>query len=121
VPLILRGQVVGSIVLEREGGDGWTPEERELATSIGVQACLSLENARLLNESQSRARRERLVGDITARMRETLDMDVILQTALREIGDKLRIAQIEVRLQDDGRGSGVPHMGGAEPGPNGGV
>jgi GAF domain-containing protein len=101
VPIQLRGQIVGTIELERDSDDAWTPEERELVESIGLQAGLSLENARLLSESQSRAQRERVIGDITSQMRETLDMDVILQTALREIGSRLGIPNIEVQLRDD--------------------
>lgn len=101
VPILVRGQIVGTIDLERDSDEApWMPEERELASSIGLQAGLSLENARLLSESQSRAQRERIISDITAQMRETLDMDLILQTALREMGDKLGIPKIEVQLWD---------------------
>jgi hypothetical protein len=32
-------------------------------------------------------------------MRETLDMDLILQTALREIGASMDLSQIEVQMQ----------------------
>jgi hypothetical protein len=31
-------------------------------------------------------------------MRETLDMDVVLQTAIQDIGQALNIAEVEVRM-----------------------
>jgi hypothetical protein len=64
---------------------------------------LSLESARLFQETQRRAARERLTGEIAARMRETLDVDAVLETAVREIGRALNIAEIEVRMESGER------------------
>ncbi len=54
--------------------------------------------ARLYEDARRRATREQLVSEVTARMRESLDMDTVLQTAIREIGDALGIAEVEVRM-----------------------
>jgi hypothetical protein len=56
------------------------------------------ENLRLLEETQQRAARERLLVGITSRVRETLDVDTVLQTAIREIGQALKLAEVEVRM-----------------------
>jgi predicted Zn-dependent protease len=58
----------------------------------------TVESLRLLDETQRRAARERLTGEVTARMRETLDVDTVLQTAVREIGHALGLAALDVRL-----------------------
>jgi len=42
-----------------------------------------------------------LTAAVTARMRETLDIDTVLQTAIREIGDAMGITEVEVRLASD--------------------
>jgi len=34
-------------------------------------------------------------------MRETLDIDTVLRTAIREIGDALSLAKVEVRMKDE--------------------
>jgi GAF domain-containing protein len=100
VPIVLRGLEIGSIVLRRDADTvPWSEEERTLAEAVGIQAGLSLENAQLLSESRTRAQRERALADISSRMRETLDMDLILQTALREIGENLGVSSIEVRME----------------------
>ena len=100
VPIPVRGEVVGTIVLERDVHTRpWLPEERALAEAIAVHAGLSLEGAQLLDESQIQAQRRQVLSDITSRMRETLDVDMILQTALREMGERLGIAGIEVRMR----------------------
>ncbi|MBW8011712.1 MAG: GAF domain-containing protein [Chloroflexi bacterium] len=115
VPLTLRGeQIIGNITLESERGE-WTAEELDFIEAVSTQAALALENARLLEETQLRATHERLLSDISGSLRETLDMDSVLQTAVREIGLKMGINEVEVRMgstpevkfsQDYGRGNG---------------
>ncbi|GAB4532537.1 MAG: hypothetical protein Kow0063_13210 [Anaerolineae bacterium] len=101
VPIVLRGQTIGVLGLEDpHGSREWAEEDKALVESVSRQLALALENARLLEETQRRAAREQLVGAITARMRETLDMDAVLKTAIREIGDALRLEKVEVRMKE---------------------
>jgi GAF domain-containing protein len=80
------------------------------------QLGISLESARLFEASQQQAERERLVGEITSRMRATLDLDAVLQTAARELRAALDLSEVEVRLGDFGsrRETGDGRAGGAE-------
>ncbi len=98
-PIHLRGQTLGSITLRQSAEDApWSDEETALVEELSTQIGLALDNARLLEETQQRAEQEKLIGDITARVRETLDVDTVLQTAIREIGQALGLAEIEVRM-----------------------
>jgi GAF domain-containing protein len=98
-PIMLRGQVIGAIGFEGDAPDhSWSPEDLAVVEAVTNQVALALENARLLEEAQRRASRERLASAVTARMRETLDMDTVLQTAIREMGEALGIAEVEVRM-----------------------
>jgi hypothetical protein len=62
------------------------------------QLSIALESARLYSDSQLRAERERMTGEITARMRETLEIETILQTAAREMRRALELSEVEVRM-----------------------
>ncbi|MGD9048060.1 MAG: hypothetical protein PVF77_08415, partial [Anaerolineae bacterium] len=62
------------------------------------QLGVALDSARLYEDTQRRAAEDRLVGEITARIRETLDVDTVLQTAVREMSKTLDIPRVEVRL-----------------------
>ncbi len=66
--------------------------------ALADQLSLALDSARLYEDTQRRAARDRLMGEVTTRMRETLDMDVVLQTAIRDIGQALNLAEVEVRM-----------------------
>ena len=99
VPLTLRDQVIGQLRLE--GNQDWTEEERGLIESVATQAALAMENARLLEESQQLALRERLAAEITGKIWASPNTDFILQTAVKELGRALRAdeATIELRLE----------------------
>lgn len=98
-PIYLRGQNLGSIVLRR-GPEAapWTAEEIALLNEVSAQIGLALENARLLEETQQRARQDRIIADITAQVRSSLDPETILQIAVRELGAALGTDRAFVRL-----------------------
>jgi GAF domain-containing protein len=96
-PILLRGQPIGALGF-RARGRQWSDDEIALAEAIAEQFALAADNLRLLDETQGRAAREQLTSEITSRMRETLDMDTILKTTVREIGEALDFAKVEVRM-----------------------
>jgi GAF domain-containing protein len=95
--LYLRGQMIGRINLESSQGD-WDEKDINLIEAVALQASQALDNARLIQETQYRAENERRLGDISARLRETLDVDYVLRTAAQELLDALKLAEVEVRL-----------------------
>ena len=99
VPVIFRGQSLGSIILIKDREQpGWSPEEMQAVNAIVAQFSLALENARLLEETQRRAERERRISEITAKIRSSNDPQVILQTAATELRTALRIKHSQIIL-----------------------
>jgi GAF domain-containing protein len=102
VPLKLRGQVVGTLSLhETQSRRTWTSEEMALAEAVAEQVALTVDNLRLMDETQRRAAQERLIGEVTAHMRETLDVDTVLQVAAREIHRALGLRDVTIQLAAD--------------------
>lgn len=101
-PIRLRGETLGSVVLKQaEGQEPWSQEEAAMVEEVSTQIGLALENARLLEEIRRRAEQERLAAEITGHMRETLDVDMVLQTAAREISQALGLAALDIRLDTE--------------------
>ncbi len=99
VPITVRGQTIAMLDLgETLQGRRWTEEEINLVETVADQVGLAMENARLLEETQRRAEREHLVSEITTRLRESNDPDVILQIAARELRTALHAAQAQILL-----------------------
>jgi GAF domain-containing protein len=92
----LRDQTIGQINMSSL--DEWTPELKNLIESIAAQAALALENARLVEESQSVAMRERLVNEITSKIWASTTIDSILQTTVRELGRALEAAEVDIEV-----------------------
>jgi len=115
VPIKTRGdQVIGVIDARKPAGQGaWTPEETRMLQELVTQLGVALDGAQLYQDSQQRAERERVIGEVSSRMRETLSIDGVLQAAIREIGDALDIAEVEVRMrgEDQGQSAGLPVVG----------
>jgi GAF domain-containing protein len=85
IPITLRGQLIGNITFTRKSNTNWTEADRALAIEIAHQVSLALENARLLEEAQRRAAQEQSLNELTAQLSRSLDVDTLLQTALREL------------------------------------
>jgi GAF domain-containing protein len=98
VPLTLRGETIGVLGFKKEGGAGWTEDDLAVAQSVADQVALSLENVRLFEETQRRARREGLARQITEKMQRTADVQTILETAVQELGRALGSARAFVQL-----------------------
>jgi GAF domain-containing protein len=102
IPVKVRDLVIGVIDAYKPKGAGeWTAEEVAFMEALVEQLGLALESARLYQDSQHRATRERLVSEAAARMRETLDIDTVLQMAIQNMGDALGIPEVEVRMRGD--------------------
>lgn len=103
MPIEIRGEVVGTIHCRKDGDEEvWTQEEQELLQILAERLEQALESARLFQDVQRRASEERLVGEMTTRLRESLDVDVVLQTAVREFRDLLDLQSAEVRIAPSG-------------------
>jgi GAF domain-containing protein len=97
VPVKLRDQVVGVLNLSFED-QAVPPDMVSLVEEVANRLALALENARLLDETRQRGRRDRLIADITAQVRASMDVERILQTAVRGLGAALGTERAFIRL-----------------------
>jgi GAF domain-containing protein len=80
-------------------GGQWTEEEINLMNSLVDQLSVALENARLYENTQRRAEQERVLADITSKVRASTDVDVILRTAVQELAEALHVPRGAIRLR----------------------
>jgi len=99
VPIEVRGQVLGVLGLEDpEGKWHCNAEQLMLIQAVAQQLGQVLENSRLIEATQNQAERERLVDEVSSRVRASLELDTVLRTAVAELRDALQLAEIEVRI-----------------------
>ena len=103
IPITLRGEPLGTIVLQRSVDISWSETERSLAIEIAGQVGLALENARLLDEAQRRAAQEQSMSDLADKLSRSLDPDILLQTAIRELHQLPNVSGVSVYLSPSGK------------------
>ena len=101
IPLELRGQPIGTIALKRNAAGEWTESDRDLAQKTAAQVALALENVRLLEETRERAQTERLLSDFSARLNQSVSLDTLLQTAVRELAALPEVADASIYLNPE--------------------
>jgi GAF domain-containing protein/HAMP domain-containing protein len=98
IPILLRGQSLGAVEWELSVGE-FSQDKVQLAQELVNRLSISLDNARLFQASQQATDRERLVNEITSKLTGQTDIEEILQTAIREVGQALRAPQVDINLQ----------------------
>jgi len=99
VPIKLRGQPIGVLDFYDEGRErAWGEEEQALVVALADQIASALENTRLFEQTQQRARREQLITEIAAKMRAAPDVEGILRTTVHEIRRALGVSHGVIRL-----------------------
>lgn len=99
VPISLRDQTLGQIVLE--GKQDWTADQQSLVDAVAKQAAIALENARLVSESRKTAAHERMLAEINSKIWSAATIDSILQTVVKELGRRLDAAHATIELNLD--------------------
>lgn len=96
VPIQLRGETIGTLVVQSPSQETLNQDQLDLITAVAERVALSAENARLFEETTRRAERERLVSDITSKIRGTHDPQAMVQTAIEELRNALGASRVEV-------------------------
>jgi GAF domain-containing protein len=98
VPITVRGQTIGMFSVADAGPDRqWQEEELTMLQTIAGEVALAIENARLIEQTQRTAQREKDIATAADKIHRSIDLNAILQTAVEEV---MRIAgTTEVAIQ----------------------
>jgi GAF domain-containing protein len=112
LPLRIRGGIIGALDIWPQK-EQLSDEETNLLTNISNRLSQILESARLFKETQSRAAREEAINRLTANFARSLDTDIVLQTAVREMAGLPSVVEAAIYLEtpsentpDGGKGDG---------------
>lgn len=105
IPIRVRGQTIGEFdLLPADLAREWTAHDLTFAQSLVDQVGQTIENARLLEETERLAGRERVINEINSSVRRNVDMGRILKTAVDELGRSLNAARVFVQINPPGNG-----------------
>jgi GAF domain-containing protein len=113
VPMMVGGDVIGAIVVQdTEHEHRFSEEDKRLLTTLAAQVAAAIRNAHILESTRLQARRERLLHEVTSKIRSSVDMNTILATATSELGKALNARRTHIKLGIPG-GEDAPNATGA--------
>jgi PAS domain S-box-containing protein len=86
VPLVVGDDVLGVLDVQSDVVGRFKQDDISIMTTLASQVAVALQNARRYMEIQSSAQRERVLREISERVRASSDADAILRTTVRELG-----------------------------------
>jgi GAF domain-containing protein len=100
-PVSVQQEIVGQLAVQADPEHPLSAEEQMLLDSIAEQVASALDRARLFEDTRRSAARDQIIGELSAQMRGSLDIDQVLQNAVREMVSTLNFARVEVRLSGE--------------------
>jgi GAF domain-containing protein len=102
IPINIRGKSLGTLNIHQAGRThAWSGSEIRVYQSIVDRISFALENARLYQDAQRRAAKERVISEIATRVSSSVNMDNILQTAVEELGRVLPGSEIVIQFEHE--------------------
>src|SRR5258706_2731486 len=97
IPIRVRGQVIGALNIRSIISEGdWSEDDVNVVEAVAERLGLALDNARLFEETSTRASRERLVTEITTKIRGTNNPQEMIKTAVEELQRALGATRVEI-------------------------
>jgi GAF domain-containing protein len=98
IPLLYRSELLGVLNVESEQLSAYAENDEELLGTLGGSLAAIIANARLLEQIRAQAERERILFEITDKIRRTTDMDTILATTVSELTRAVGANRARIKL-----------------------
>jgi GAF domain-containing protein/HAMP domain-containing protein len=96
-PINLRNRTIGALQLHHNG-QPWTRDDLAVIEAVVDQLAQTAESLRLFDETRQRADYERLVGDITQKLRQAPTLDILAKTAGEELSRVLGVSHSIIKI-----------------------
>jgi len=98
IPMIYRSELLGVLNVESEQLNAYTETDEELLGTLGGSLAAIIANARLLEQIRAQADRERVLFEITDKIRRTTDLQTILVTTVSELTRATGANKIQMKV-----------------------
>lgn len=98
IPLLYRSELLGVLNVESEQLAAYAENDEELLGTLGGSLAAIIANARLLEQIRAQAERERILFEISDKIRRTTDMQTILATTASELTRVLGASSAKIKV-----------------------
>ena len=98
IPLLYRSELLGVLNVESEQVGAYAENDEELLGTLGGSLAAIIANARLLEQIRAQVERERILFEISDKIRRTTDMQTILATTASELTRAVGATSARIKL-----------------------
>jgi GAF domain-containing protein len=98
IPLLYRSELLGVLNVESEQLSAYAENDEELLGTLGGSLAAIIANARLLEQIRAQAERERVLFEISDKIRRTTDMETILTTTVSELTRAIGATSAKIKI-----------------------
>ena len=98
IPLLYRSELLGVLNVESEQTSAYAENDEELLGTLGGSLAAIIANARLLEQIRAQAERERILFEISDKIRRTTDMETILATTASEVTRAVGASRAKIKV-----------------------
>lgn len=97
VPIELRGQVIGAIEVDLDGDSSQT-DAQEITQAVAHRLALSIDNARLFEQTQELAQQEFELNSISSKIQGVIDVQELIKVTIHELSVAIDADRASIRL-----------------------
>lgn len=98
VPIALGEEVLGVLDVQQNETNSLGTDDATLLESLANQVAIALQNARLYQKTERKARYEALINSLGERIQTASSVDDVLRVATRELGRQLHVEKVSIQL-----------------------
>lgn len=101
IPLVYRNEVLGVLNVESPRPNAYTESDEEMLGTLAGSLAAIISHSKLLEQFRNQVERERLLYEISNRLRRSSNSEKIIAITAGEIGKALAARQVSIRLKLD--------------------
>jgi len=103
LPLIFRNDMLGVLNVESEHLNAYNDNDEEMLGTLAGSLAAIIANARLVDQIRKQAERERLLHEISSKIRRSTDIQTILSTTIHELRRVTGARKTQIIVGTDGK------------------
>jgi GAF domain-containing protein len=98
IPLLYRGELLGVLDVESDQLGAYSENDEEMLGTLGGSLAAIIANARLIEQIRRQVDRERLLYEVTSKIRRSTDMQTIMETTTKELAKALGAQRAQIKV-----------------------
>ncbi len=103
IPLSYRGELLGVLNVESDQTGAYSENDEELLGTLGGSLAAIMANARLLEQIRHQVEKDRLLYEVTSKIRRSTDMQTIMATTTSELSKALGARRAQIKFDVDNK------------------